>query len=119
MKAEDELEIAKGLLERCYSDYVRMDALKNVMAFPPWPLTDDIANFLGKGRIGEKGTAKKNYKKQERDLEEEAHQLGLSSWDRVDKWLKRKKKIITLGNPRGDSKDLENIFMDKEKGANK
>jgi len=21
-------------------------------------------------------------------LEEEAHQLGLSSWDRVDKWLK-------------------------------
>jgi hypothetical protein len=27
-------------------------------------------------------------KKQERTLEEEAHQLGLSSWDRVDKWLK-------------------------------
>ena len=38
MKAEDELEVARGLLERCYRDYVRMDALKNVMAFPPWPL---------------------------------------------------------------------------------
>jgi hypothetical protein len=25
---------------------------------------------------------------QERTLEEEAHQLGLSSWGRVDKWLK-------------------------------
>lgn len=34
-----------------------------------------------------------------RNLEEEAHLLGLSSWDRVDKWLKRKKKIITVGNP--------------------
>jgi len=61
----------------------------------------------------------RNGKNQERNLEEEAHQLGLSSWDRVDKWLKRKKKIITLGNPRGDSKDLENIFMDKEKGNDK
>ena len=30
----------------------------------------------------------RNGKKQERNLEEEAHQLGLSSWDRVDKWLK-------------------------------
>jgi hypothetical protein len=29
-----------------------------------------------------------NGKKQERNLEEEAHQLALSSWDRVDKWLK-------------------------------
>jgi hypothetical protein len=28
------------------------------------------------------------WEKQERNLEEEAHQLGLSSWDRVDKWLK-------------------------------
>ena len=70
MKAEEELEVARGLLERCYRDYVRMDALKNVIAFPPWPLTDDIANFLGKERIGGKG----------------------------------------------HSKDLENIFMDKEKG---
>jgi len=61
----------------------------------------------------------RNGKKQERNLEEEAHQLGLSSWDRVDKWLKRKKKIITLGNPRGDSKYLENLFMDKEKGSDK
>ena len=32
-------------------------------------------------------------KKQERNLEEEAHQLGLSSWDRVDKWLKELGKI--------------------------
>ena len=62
MKAEDELEVARGLLERCYRDYVRTDALKNVIAFPPWPLTDDIANFLGKERIGEKGIAKKNVK---------------------------------------------------------
>ena len=61
----------------------------------------------------------RNGKKQERNLEEEAHQLGLSSWDRVDKWLKRKKKIITFGNPRSESKDLENIFMDKEKGNDK
>lgn len=32
--------------------------------------------------------SEQNGKKQERNLEEEAHQLGLSSWDRVDKWLK-------------------------------
>ena len=64
-------------------------------------------------------TERNGEKKQERNLEEEAHQLGLSSWDRVDKWLKRKKKIITLGNPRSDSKDLENLFMDKEKGSDK
>ena len=32
---------------------------------------------------------------------------------------KHGKKIITLGNPRSDSKDLENIFMDKEKGNDK
>lgn len=30
----------------------------------------------------------RNGGKQERNLEEEAHQLGLSSWDRVDKYLK-------------------------------
>ena len=66
MKAEDELEVARGLLERCYRDYVRLDALKNVMAFPPWPLADDIANFLGKERIGEKGTARKNVKTAEK-----------------------------------------------------
>ena len=118
MKAEEELKIAKGLLERCYRDYSRMDALKDVIAFPPWPLADDIATFLGKERIGEKDIAKKNDKKPERNLEEEAHQLGLCSWDRADKWLKkRKKKIITLGNPRSDSKDLENLFMDKEKST--
>lgn len=27
--------------------------------------------------------------------------------------------IITFGNPRSDSKDLENLFMDKEKGNDK
>ena len=62
MKAEEELKIAKGLLERCYRDYVRMAALENVIALPPWPLTDDIANFLGKERIGENGIARKSSK---------------------------------------------------------
>ena len=28
-------------------------------------------------------------------------------------------KIIQSGNPRSDSKDLENLFMDKEKGNDK
>lgn len=32
---------------------------------------------------------------------------------------KHGKKIITLGNPRSDSKDIENLFMDNEKGNDK
>ena len=32
--------------------------------------------------------AKQTAAQKERNLKEEAHQLGLSSWDRVDKWLK-------------------------------
>ena len=32
---------------------------------------------------------------------------------------KHGKKIITLGNPRSESKDLKNLFMDKEKGNDK
>ncbi|MFA6912941.1 MAG: hypothetical protein WCQ61_07480 [Proteiniphilum sp.] len=32
---------------------------------------------------------------------------------------KHGKKIITLGNPRSDSKDLENLFMDNDKGNDK
>ena len=32
---------------------------------------------------------------------------------------KHGKKIITIGNPRSDSKDLENLFMDNDKGNDK
>ena len=39
-------------------------------------------------------------KKLERNLEEEAHQLGLSSWERVDKWLKE----LESQNQKKDSK---------------
>jgi len=30
---------------------------------------------------------------------------------------KHGRKIITFGNPKSESKDLENLFMDKEKGT--
>ena len=70
MSAEDELEIAKALLIRVYNDYLRLDVRKNIIAFAPWPLSDDIAKFLGKEKFGcplEKDAVNKAKKKEKKN----------------------------------------------------